>query len=142
MKNFTKYLNEEKGAPKELNTILTILEDARRLSQSAHWNVRGQNFLELHGLFGEIYDYANAQIDVVAERILALNNQALVKVTGNVEAVAFSNATKNIDVLIKALDTKEMTSLMSNLDETTANMIQEIITNLDKFVWKLTSSKG
>ena len=42
MRNFRKFLNEEKGAPKELDMILTMLEDARRLSQSRSPAVRSQ----------------------------------------------------------------------------------------------------
>lgn len=142
MRKFTKFLNEERGYPKELDTILTILENARRISQLAHWNVRGPNFLELHKLFGEIYDYTQDKIDTIAERILAINNQALVKIKGSIEAKAVSDANKNIDALVAALETKQLEDMLVSLDETTSNIVQEIIAQLDKFIWKLNSSKG
>lgn len=142
MRNFEKFLIEERGAPKELDQILTMLEDARRISQSAHWNVRGQNFLELHELFGEVYNYVNGAIDTIAERILAINNQALVKIKGSVEAKAVSDANQNIDALVTVLDTKQLEGMLSSLDDATSNIVQDIIASLDKFVWKLNSSKG
>ena len=141
MKNFTRFLNEERGAPKELSLIMTKLEDIRRASQSAHWNVRGKNFLELHALFGEIYDYSNMQIDVIAERIMAINDKALVSIEGSKIPSPSTDEGRNIDMVLELLSTGDVTKLLSSLDETSSNIVQEIISQLDKFAWKLKSTK-
>lgn len=38
-----------------------------------HWNVEGSNFVQLHKLFGDIYEEVHASIDVFAEQIRAIN---------------------------------------------------------------------
>lgn len=38
-------------------------------SQIAHWNVEGENFTQLHSLFGDIYSDAFSAIDEIAEKI-------------------------------------------------------------------------
>lgn len=141
MKSFTRFLNEERDASKKLSSILTKLEDIRRASQSAHWNVRGKNFLELHALFGEIYDYSNEQIDVIAERIMAINDKALISIGGSKIPLPSSDEGRNIDMVLKLLSTEDLTKLLNSLDETSSNMVQEIISQLDKFAWKLKSTK-
>ncbi|MBN8828840.1 MAG: DNA starvation/stationary phase protection protein [Sphingobacteriia bacterium] len=45
-------------------------------SHSFHWNVEGQNFLELHTFFENIYTQLHEDIDEIAERIRALNSLA------------------------------------------------------------------
>ena len=141
MKNFSRFLNEERSASKKLSSILTKLEDIRRASQSAHWNVRGKNFLELHALFGEIYDYSNKQIDAIAERIMAINDKALISIEGSKIPSPSSDEGRNIDMVLELLSTKELTKLLNSLDETSSSMVQEIISQLDKFAWKLKSTK-
>lgn len=121
---------------------MTKLEDIRRASQTAHWNVRGKNFLELHALFGEIYDYSNEQIDVVAERIMAINDKALIGIEGSKIPSPSSDEGRNIDMVLKLLSTEDLTKLLNSLDETSSNMVQEIISQLDKFAWKLKSTKS
>lgn len=141
MKSFTRFLNEERDASKKLSSILTKLEDIRRAAQSAHWNVRGKNFLELHALFGEIYDYSNEQIDVIAERIMAIDDKTLISIEGSKIPSPSSDEGRNIDMVLKLLSTEDLTKLLNSLNETSSNMVQEIISQLDKFAWKLKSTK-
>lgn len=44
--------------------------------QSAHWNVEGINFQELHALFGTVYEDLVEDIDIVAEHIRVLDEFA------------------------------------------------------------------
>lgn len=46
------------------------------VTQSAHWNVEGINFQELHALFGTIYTDLVADIDAVAEHIRVIDEYA------------------------------------------------------------------
>lgn len=45
-------------------------------TQSAHWNIEGINFQELHALFGTVYTDLVADIDVVAEHIRVIDEFA------------------------------------------------------------------
>lgn len=42
-------------------------------SQVAHWNVEGENFLQYHELFGNIYKEIESSIDSFAEHIRAIH---------------------------------------------------------------------
>lgn len=46
------------------------------VSQSAHWNVEGINFTQLHDLFGKVYTDLVEDIDVIAEHIRTLDEFA------------------------------------------------------------------
>lgn len=43
-------------------------------SQNYHWNVEGMFFVQLHDLFGKIYEEVQESIDVFAEQIRALDS--------------------------------------------------------------------
>jgi starvation-inducible DNA-binding protein len=66
---------------KEVATLLnTILADEYVLytkTRNAHWNIQGDNFIELHKLFETQYDALNIIIDDTAERVRSLGHFAL-----------------------------------------------------------------
>jgi len=66
---------------KEVATLLnTLLADEYVLitkTRNAHWNVQGQNFMELHKLFEGQYEAVDNIIDEVAERIRTLGHFAI-----------------------------------------------------------------
>ncbi len=45
-------------------------------THSFHWNVRGAHFHMLHGLFGEQYESLHDAVDVLAERLRAIDEAA------------------------------------------------------------------
>ena len=59
-----------------LNQNLADAFDFMSQSKQAHWNVKGQNFWQLHKLFDEIAGEAVEWVDMVAERITALGGYA------------------------------------------------------------------
>ncbi len=59
-----------------LNQVLADLFDLYSLTKQAHWNVRGPGFFQLHKLFDELADLAEASVDPLAERITALGGVA------------------------------------------------------------------
>lgn len=67
-------------ANKKLATALKVVLAneyvAGFVSQSAHWNIEGINFTQLHELFGKVYTDLVADIDVVAEHIRVLDEFA------------------------------------------------------------------
>src|SRR5690606_16366043 len=42
-----------------------------------HWNIQGENFMDLHEKFEQLYDDARLKIDEIAERILTLRMRPL-----------------------------------------------------------------
>jgi starvation-inducible DNA-binding protein len=67
-----------------LNQSLATAIDLKTQIKYAHWNVKGQNFYQLHLLFDEIASEVEEFIDVIAERITTLGGQA----TGTVRIAA------------------------------------------------------
>lgn len=55
-----------------LKEQLGTLEVWKVKSQAFHWNVEGENFVQLHKLFGNIYEDADDAIDTLAEHIRTL----------------------------------------------------------------------
>jgi starvation-inducible DNA-binding protein len=65
------------GMIDEMNTLLANFQVYYHKLRNFHWNVRGENFFELHGQFEKLYQNANAVIDDVAERIQTLKYRPL-----------------------------------------------------------------
>jgi starvation-inducible DNA-binding protein len=59
-----------------LNSGLAHLINLQLCAKQAHWNVKGNNFFQLHKLFDEVYESLNDPIDNTAERIAALGGLA------------------------------------------------------------------
>jgi starvation-inducible DNA-binding protein len=55
-----------------LKEQLGTLEVFKVKAQGFHWNVEGDNFVQLHKLFGNIYEDADDAIDTLAEHIRTL----------------------------------------------------------------------
>jgi len=62
---------------KRLNQSLADAADLDSQTKQAHWNVQGPNFYQLHKLFDELADAAEAWGDLLAERVTALGGTAL-----------------------------------------------------------------
>ncbi len=50
--------------------------DLRYQAKQAHWNVKGANFIALHGLFDNVAEACEEYIDLIAERIVQLGGVA------------------------------------------------------------------
>jgi starvation-inducible DNA-binding protein len=59
-----------------LNARLADICDLKTQVKFAHWNVKGPNFIQFHELFDSIAGHAEAQIDLIAERITSLGGVA------------------------------------------------------------------
>ncbi|GLT18614.1 DNA starvation/stationary phase protection protein [Vibrio zhanjiangensis] len=69
-------LNNEKSQAlaSELNALLAHYQVLYMNTRGYHWNIKGQQFFELHEKFEEIYVDLQAKIDELAERILTLGS--------------------------------------------------------------------
>ena len=57
---------------RQFNFLLAEMSVFRQNVYSHHWNMMGFNFFSWHGTLGDFYGCLGADIDTVAERILAL----------------------------------------------------------------------
>src|SRR5262249_54873208 len=60
-----------------LNQQLANLSDLQSQTLQAHWNVRGQEFYQLHKLFEDLAEPFAEHIDTVAERAVTIGGFAL-----------------------------------------------------------------
>jgi starvation-inducible DNA-binding protein len=60
-----------------LNAVLADNIDLYTQIKVAHWNVKGANFAPIHALFDTIAEEVEGQIDIIAERAVALGARAL-----------------------------------------------------------------
>jgi starvation-inducible DNA-binding protein len=59
-----------------LNQVLADITAVTMQVKTAHWNVRGPNFYQLHELFEDVADTLEAFTDDIAERATALGGRA------------------------------------------------------------------
>src|SRR5262245_16470645 len=60
-----------------LNAVLADSIDLYSQIKVAHWNVRGPNFKPVHELLDELAESVEEQVDILAERNVALGGRAL-----------------------------------------------------------------
>lgn len=66
---------QETNYEKELNKLLADYQLHYQNLRSLHWNIKGENFFELHVKYEEWYTRALEIIDELAERLLTLGLQ-------------------------------------------------------------------
>lgn len=60
-----------------LNQQLANMSDLYSQTKQAHWNVRGEEFYQLHKLFDDLAEQFSEHIDTIAERAVTLGGFAL-----------------------------------------------------------------
>jgi hypothetical protein len=70
------------------------LIDMQTQMKFAHWNVKGENFYQLHLLFDTIAEHMEDAVDLIAERITALGGRA----NGTARQVASGSSLKEYDL--------------------------------------------
>lgn len=132
---------------KDLLEVSLSVEDAARL---AHWNIRGPEFVALHGLFGEVYAAASTASDTIAERLVALGFVAPGIAAMDCDAFAKAppagdspNGAKLADMVVVRLQAfsrmllKVFEGLTTDRDHGTANLLIGIQNDIDKLIWKV-----
>ena len=69
----------------DLNLFLANLNVFYRKLQNYHWNIKGEDFFNVHVKLEELYDDINEQIDEVAEHILIIDGQPIGTMNGYLE---------------------------------------------------------
>ena len=135
-----------------LNQQLADTFDLFSLTKQAHWNVKGQEFYQLHELYDELAETLLGFVDMIAERATALGGPA----TGTVRMAARSTRLEEFpDTFLGSLESVELlANSYANLarstreaidqaeeakDMDTSDLFIDISRELDKSLWFLES---
>lgn len=67
--------DKTKNLANSLNDLLSNYQIFYMNVRGYHWNIKGDNFFELHAKFEELYDDLLLKIDEIAERVLTLGHR-------------------------------------------------------------------
>lgn len=114
-----------------------------------HWYVKGEHFFTLHEKFEEYYNEAAERVDELAERVLSINGKpvATMKEYLALTSIDEANGTESMFEMVAIIaadfekmlgDLKAGISLAQEQgDESTADMLIAIHTELEKHIWML-----
>jgi starvation-inducible DNA-binding protein len=142
-----------------LQVVLASTYGLYLMTHNYHWNVEGKRFYPLHKMFEDQYTLLFQAVDVIAERIRALNDYALAFEGDNIleSSKMISNAlNKETDAELRAdrmvlnlINANEGTvkscqiakeNAQETRDNETENLMVERITAHQKTIWMLKSS--
>jgi len=135
-----------------LNARLADTIDMQTQAKFAHWNVKGEDFYQLHLLFDSIAEHVEDAVDLIAERVTALGGRA----NGTARQVAANSSIEEYDLnvmhgmdhvraLLKSLASvanaaREAIKQCATLgDDATADVFTEIVRAADKDIYFLQS---
>jgi len=137
--------------PEHLQKVLVDLIELHLQAKQAHWNVVGTNFRDLHLQLDEIVDAAREASDTIAERMRALNaipdgRSDTVTASTTLPALppAELNTTDTVDLvttrIYAAVDTiRTVHDDVDAADPSSADLLHEIIDDMEKAAWMLKS---
>lgn len=134
---------------KALNQLLANYHFYYQNLRNFHWNIKGQNFFELHNQFEGLYNDARLKIDEIAERILTLRHRPLSTISAyvdNTEIGEYHKPLKDTEMVKALLENHKI--LIENFrkvlqaadkagDEGTIDMIGGFMENMEKLSWML-----
>lgn len=130
-----------------LQRVLVDLIELHVQGKQAHWNVVGHNFRDLHLQLDEIVDAARTSSDTIAERMRAVHavpDGRSETVTATTTLPAFPPGEQQtatvVDLMTARLtatcDTaREVHDRVDEEDPTTADLLHQIIDELEKLAW-------
>jgi len=141
-----------------METLFKLMSDAQsslfvlfHKTWAYHWNVVGEDFTQLHQLFGEQYNTMFEEIDRLSEHMRYLNIKPLSSLSRMLEVTQIKEATSSPGakgMLQNLLDNNiTFCELMQGISEeaeeqkqyATANLVQDLMESHGKFVWQLRS---
>jgi len=141
-----------------METLFKLLSDAQaslfvlfHKTWVYHWNVVGQDFQQLHTLFGGQYETMFEEIDRLSEHMRYLNVKPLSSLKRILEVSEVKEASSSVDAegmisdLLKS--NKDLCEMLTKVSEeaesqksyATANLAQDLMESHGKFVWMLRS---
>ncbi len=148
--NYLGFKPEEiKPVVNELNKLLSDYHVYYQNLRNFHWNIKGENFFDLHNQFEDLYNDARLKIDEIAERILTLRHRPVSRFSEYLEIGNVSEANMLEDdreMVLTILNNHQ--ELINNLrsvikkagevnDEGTIDMAGSFLENLEKKSWML-----
>jgi len=130
-----------------LNKLLASYQVHYQNLRGIHWNIKGVHFFELHVKFEELYMDAQTRIDEIAERVLMLDGTPLhtfsdyVKNSKITEANDISEDKAAVTMLVEnmqnliQLEREVMEAAEQNNDETTLDLMTQLIVFQEKTIW-------
>ncbi|MGB8712264.1 MAG: Dps family protein [Onishia taeanensis] len=137
-----------------LNALLANYQIFYMNVRGYHWNVKGNQFFELHTKFEEYYTDLLLKVDEVAERILTLGHTPVhaysdyVKMSDIAEDKDIHDGTSCVRGILQGYQSliglqREILSLASDADdEGTAAQVGDYIREQEKTVWMLNAYLG
>jgi len=134
---------------KNLNALLANFQIYYQNLRGLHWNIKGENFFDLHVKFEELYTDTQEKVDFIAERILTLQGNPL-HTFNDYLAIATVKVGKNIskdkqaielivqslsELLIIERSILNLTSISN--DEGTNAMMSDFIREQEKTIWMM-----
>jgi len=119
-----------------------------------HWYVKGPQFFTLHAKFEELYTEAAANVDVLAERLLAIGGRPVATLTDSLRLSSVREAggdetaermatTVAEDFAQLAGELRQGIKIAESFDdEDTADLLLGMKTNLEKHAWMLNAFAG
>ncbi|QSE72853.1 DNA starvation/stationary phase protection protein [Aeromonas media] len=133
----------------ELNKLLASYQILYMNVRGFHWNIRGNQFFELHLKFEEIYNDLLLKVDALAERILTLDGVPLhsfsdyIKVSTIPEQKGLHDGRACVESLLESF--RELLVAQRRIlaqaaeagDEGTASILSDYVQQQEKLVWML-----
>lgn len=131
----------------KLNELLASYQLHYQNLRSLHWNIKGQQFFELHLKYEELYTRTQVIIDDLAEQILTLN---VVPLSRYSDYLAYSKITENNIInegkegmkyvleaqqIILKLEKEILLLSSENSDESTNGLMSDLIREKEKTNW-------
>lgn len=133
-----------------LNHDLAASSDLYSQTKQAHWNVKGDNFYQLHELFDDLAEGILEVVDMIAERATALGGYAMGTVRMAAESSFLpeyechsSKGSDHVAELVRryakyAKRVREMINKTADLgDFSTSDLYTEVSRKADKSLWFL-----
>ncbi|MGN4978948.1 Dps family protein [Aeromonas sp. 95A] len=133
----------------ELNKLLASYQILYMNVRGFHWNIRGNQFFELHLKFEEIYNDLLLKVDALAERILTLDGVPMhsfsdyLKVSAISEQKGLHDGRACVESLLESF--RELLVAQRRIlgqaaeagDEGTAAILSDYVQQQEKLVWML-----
>lgn len=154
-KENTNHIGLEQGKTvvtiQRLNVLLACYQVFNMNVRGYHWNIKGEQFFELHARFEEIYNDLQEKIDEIAERVLTLGSEPVhaftqylylseipehISVSGSKDTMA-GVALSYQTLIAEQRDIMEWAADLG--DEGTAALMSDYIREQEKSLWQYTA---
>jgi len=134
---------------KDLNGLLSSYQVYYQNLRGIHWNIRGKRFFDLHVKFEELYNDAQLQVDLIAERVLTIGGNPLhtfedyIKNNGISVGKNISNDEKAVHLVVESLagllkiERVILEKSAGINDEGTNAMMSDLIKSQEKTIWMM-----